>query len=377
MLQLCPCRGARGPLEAGRPQRGRTAARRTGRPGIEVLALDAALPFDYEGKMQKQLSRERQLKIGIVGFGKFGQFLAKRLVEHGHQVLATSRTPYVDEATELGVEFFTDAHDFCESHPDVVILATSIISLESVLFSLPFQRLKRSTLIVDVLSVKVFPKQLFMRTLPPELDLLCTHPMFGPDSGQGSWKGLNFMYECVRVGDSPERQHRVQRFLQFFKLEGCNMIEMTCEEHDKKAASTQFITHTVGRVLGAMDLESTNLDTKGYQSLVNLVSNTTHDSFDLYYGLFMYNQNATEELDRLERAFQDVKSQLFDQLHGVLREQLFHMKKDAAQGAVESGPDALPTDRESEVPMQQSENGHRPFNSEGTNSDASLEGTSA
>ena len=30
------------------------------------------------------------------------------------------------------------------------------------------------------------------------------------------------------------------------------MVEMSCEEHDQLAASTQFITHTVGRMLGAM-----------------------------------------------------------------------------------------------------------------------------
>lgn len=32
------------------------------------------------------------------------------------------------------------------------------------------------------------------------------------------------------------------------------MVEMTCEEHDQLAASTQFITHTVGRTLGAMQV---------------------------------------------------------------------------------------------------------------------------
>lgn len=68
------------------------------------------------------------------------------------------------------------------------------------------------------------------------------------------------------------------------------MVEMTCEEHDRKAASTQFITHTVGRMLGAMDLTATDIDTKGFKSLLTLVENTTNDSFDLYYGLFLYNQ---------------------------------------------------------------------------------------
>ncbi len=68
---------------------------------------------------------------------------------------------------------------------------------------------------------------------------------------------------------------------------------MTCEEHDRQAASTQFVTHTVGRMLGAMNLTSTEINTKGFEALLQLVANTTHDSFDLYYGLFLYNTNAT------------------------------------------------------------------------------------
>lgn len=68
---------------------------------------------------------------------------------------------------------------------------------------------------------------------------------------------------------------------------------MTCEEHDRQAASTQFVTHTVGRMLGAMGLSSTDIDTRGYEALLRLVDNTAHDSFDLYYGLFLYNTNAT------------------------------------------------------------------------------------
>jgi len=78
--------------------------------------------------------------------------------------------------------------------------------------------------------------------------------------------------------------------VQFFEGQGCKMVEMGCAEHDQLAASTQFITHTVGRVLGAMDLQASQIDTRGYQSLLDLVDNTTNDSFDLYYGLFMYNK---------------------------------------------------------------------------------------
>lgn len=164
---------------------------------------------------------------------------------------------------------------------------------------------------MDVLSVKVFPKQLLLKELPAEFDVLCTHPMFGPESGKGSWQNLAFVFDRVRVGAERRRQERLEAFLDFWRAEGCRMVEMTCEEHDRQAASTQFITHTVGRVLGSMNIQATQINTKGFESLLTLRDNTANDSFDLYYGLFMYNPNATEELERLERAFDAVKKALF------------------------------------------------------------------
>ena len=104
---------------------------------MRVRALDAAMPFDFEARAEEQRAKRSMsadassaMKVGIVGFGNFGQFLARRLVMNGHTVIATSRSDYSDAATEIGARFFLDVDDFCEEHPDVVILATSILSLE-------------------------------------------------------------------------------------------------------------------------------------------------------------------------------------------------------------------------------------------------------
>jgi hypothetical protein len=72
-----------------------------------------------------------------------------------------------------------------------------------------------------------------------------------------------------------------------------------------------------------LKLESTPINTKGYESLLDLVENTSGDSFDLYYGLFMYNRNVLEMLERLDLAFEDLRKQLFGRLHEVVRKQLF------------------------------------------------------
>uniref|UniRef100_A0A0A9E3J5 TYRAAT2-like C-terminal domain-containing protein n=1 Tax=Arundo donax TaxID=35708 RepID=A0A0A9E3J5_ARUDO len=76
-------------------------------------------------------------------------------------------------------------------------------------------------------------------------------------------------------------------------------------------------------MLAMLELKSTPINTKGYETLLRLVDNTCSDSFDLYNGLFMYNKNSTELLNRLEWAMDSVKKKLFDGLHDVLRKQLF------------------------------------------------------
>ncbi|GLT93481.1 hypothetical protein SLE2022_112720 [Rubroshorea leprosula] len=284
---------------------------------------EASQPDEYRGHISDSVNGNSKLKIAIVGFGNFGQFLAKTIVRQGHRVLAYSRTDYSDVAQKLGIPFFADADDLCEEHPEVILLCTSILSTEKVLRSLPLQRLKRSTLFVDVLSVKEFPQNLFVQNLPPDFDILCTHPMFGPESGKHGWRGLTFLFDKVRVGSDEIRLSRCNAFLDIFAREGCRMVDMSCAEHDWHAAGSQFITHTVGRVLEKLKLEATPINTKGYETLLNLVENTAGDSFDLYYGLFMYNKNAMEQLERLDLAFESVRKQLFGSLHGVLRKQLF------------------------------------------------------
>ncbi|XP_078443105.1 arogenate dehydrogenase 2, chloroplastic-like [Wolffia australiana] len=299
--------------------------RRRCRLPLPVLALDAAQAFDYEARASSLMDQSARLKIAVVGFGNFGQFLARTFVKQGHTVLAHSRTDHSAIARDIGCsDFFVDPHDLCESHPDVVLFCTSILSLRSVIASLPLHRLRRSTLVADVLSVKEFPRQALLRAMPPDFDILCTHPMFGPESGRAGWAGLPFVFERVRVADSPpDRRLRCDRFLDIFRQEGCRMVEMSCAEHDRCAAETQFVTHTVGRMLAKLELESRPINTKGYETLLQLVDNTCKDSFDLYNGLFMYNKNSTELLDRMEVAFDSLRKELFGRLHVILRDQLF------------------------------------------------------
>ena len=56
------------------------------------------------------------------------------------------------------------------------------------------------------------------QVLPAEFDVLCTHPMFGPESGKGSWEGLPVVYDKVRIS-SGQRARCADRMLGMFASE--------------------------------------------------------------------------------------------------------------------------------------------------------------
>jgi arogenate dehydrogenase (NADP+) len=319
-------------------------------------------------KEKLQALRSRPLTIGIIGFGRFGQFIAKTFASHG-TVIATSRSDYTDLARGMGVEYIplSDPESFFAKDLDVIVLATSIVSFEGTVQSLlPSLRSYiadstkgggRGPLIVDVLSVKDYPRKILLDLLPRECDILCTHPMFGPDSGKNGWHGLNFVYERTRIDgvvldqsseakktvpvphshaediDMDEEsfveegsgkvhsvhenseahiegKDRIERFLSIWEEEGCRMVPLSCRDHDIYAANSQFITHLMGRILGAQGLEPTPIDTKGFDSVLRVIDSTTADSFDLFYGLYKYNQNSMDTILKLRDSMEDVVEQL-------------------------------------------------------------------
>ena len=277
---------------------------------LRNLFAEETVAESLEATLNRLRQRKRDaLRIGIIGFGTFGQFLAKKFVERGHAVIATSRSDYSQVAKEMGVTFFpgNDARSVLGANVNCLIISTSILSFESVIAALPMDLLK-GMLVIDVLSVKRLAKTTMVEKLPPSADILCLHPMFGPESGKHSWAGLPLVSDCVRV--RPQNQGTAAAFLRIFEQEDCAMIQMTCEEHDKIAAGTQFVTHFTGRMLGRLRLEDTSINTKGYETLLKLVENTEKDSFDLFYALYKCNPSSEAQMEALQRAMNEVCDKL-------------------------------------------------------------------
>jgi len=102
----------------------------------------------------------------------------------------------------------------------------------------------------------------------------------------------------------------MERFLSIWEEEGCRMVPMSCKDHDEFAANSQFITHLMGRILGAQGLKRTPIDTKGFESVLQLVETTTADSFELFYGLYKYNRNSMDTVMNLRQSLEDVIKEL-------------------------------------------------------------------
>ncbi|CAK9064829.1 Bifunctional aspartate aminotransferase and glutamate/aspartate-prephenate aminotransferase (PhPPA-AT) [Durusdinium trenchii] len=261
---------------------------------------------------EDEAPRER-MKIGILGFGNFGQFLAKTFVK-SHDVYGCSRRDYTQEAKDIGLAGYgKDAAAMFAAAGgklDCLVISVSILSFEKVLRALP-QDLLRDVLVVDVCSVKRHPKSVMQVVLPEEADILCTHPMFGPESGKHTWRSLPCVYEKVRIAaKSLERDLRCERFLDIFRNAGCSMVDMSCEAHDEAAAGSQFVTHFTGRMLGNLELQKTPIATKGFETLLDLVENTCKDSFDLFSALYKFNPNSSRQLVGLQQAMQTLIGQL-------------------------------------------------------------------
>lgn len=273
---------------------------------LNKVPVSDAYPYVKTAESDTKKKADTPLKIGIIGFGKFGQFLAKTFVK-SHIVHGAARTDCSVAAKEIGCDFtpIFDMRSFVQADNDVILISTSIISFEEVLRGLP-KELVRGKLIVDVLSVKGHAKVTMLNELPDDCDILCTHPMFGPESGKYGWAGLPFLYDKIRIEDV----NRCEKFLKIFEKERCKMIEMSCEQHDEYAASSQFITHLTGRILWQQNLAPTPIDTKGFQTVLSLVDNTCSDSFDLFFGLYYYNDYAQSLLRDLREAMARVERQL-------------------------------------------------------------------
>jgi len=239
-----------------------------------------------------------QSDIGIYGLGRFGYFFAELLARYC-TVKACSRNPRAEVPAR--VEKVAEAQ-LCEL--PVIILCVAISGVQEVLQRLA-PRLKPGTLVMDTCSVKVLPAAWMDSLLPPEVKILATHPMFGPDSARKGIEGLPMILHPVRLSSS-----ELAPWQGFFEGIGLSVQIMDPEEHDREAAFTQGLTHYLGRVLAQLELHPSRIASLGYRKLLEIIEQTCNDSWQLFFDLQQYNPYTRDMRNRLAVSLSEVKNRL-------------------------------------------------------------------
>lgn len=143
-----------------------------------------------------------------------------------------------------------------------------------------------------------------LKYLNDEVQIVGTHPLFGPQSGKNGIKGLNFVI-C------PVRYNKTDKLIDLFgnKLE-LNVMIRTPEEHDRQMAYVQGITHFVGRALNHMDIPDVEQKTPAYQFLLDIKRNLGGDSWDLFLTIENENPFARPVREHLMEELQKLDDQL-------------------------------------------------------------------
>ena len=225
-------------------------------------------------KVEKLYTKRRiqHTTLGIVGFGAFGQLAAHHLGKH-FKISAFDPSPNLAKvARQLGV---TLSSLRSVTQADVILIAAPVSSFEQVVSEIA-RTCKPGALIVDVGSVKVIPSEIMRRQLPNNVDIVATHPLFGPQSAEKGVKGLKIAI-CPIQG----KQHaRMAAFLR--KSLGLTVIMTTPESHDKEAAVVQGLTHLIAKVLLNMGPLPTRMTTKSFDLLVEAISMVQYDAPEVF-----------------------------------------------------------------------------------------------
>jgi prephenate dehydrogenase len=238
-------------------------------------------------------------QLGIIGFGSFGSFMAAHLRPF-FEIVVFDLRDLRSAAEEAGVEWGSFETVVAV---DALILAVPVQDMEDVLErvagcpALP-------TIAIDVASVKVRPLELMKKWLPESVEILGTHPMFGPQSGRDGIRGL-------KVVVCPHRTTRLDRVRSLLEKDlGLRVLEMRPEDHDAEMAYVQGLTHWIAKALREIKLPNLKLSTPAYRHLLAIEEILREDSDALFRTIQAENPFAAEARRELVARLREIEAEI-------------------------------------------------------------------
>jgi prephenate dehydrogenase len=225
--------------------------------------------------------------IGILGFGAFGRLVARHL----HPFFSL-----IAYDPMLTAEDHRRNHVQCGNIVDVgrcdlVILAVPVADLPTAIRELR-PHLRPGGIVIDVGSVKIRPIEIMKAELPSFVDIVGTHPLFGPQSARDGIAGR-------KIALCPVRGHSALRIGAFLRhVLRLNVHIVSAEEHDREAAIVQGVTHLVAKVLVRMEPLPRRLTTASFDHLLQATEMVRHDAASVFLAIERENPYAAEVRER-------------------------------------------------------------------------------
>jgi prephenate dehydrogenase len=229
-------------------------------------------------------------KLGIIGFGAFGQLAASHLAD-GFDVRVHDVSP-VDLTMFSGNVTILPLADVAAS--EIVLLCVPVQVMKAVIIAIAPHVCPGAT-VIDVASVKVLPSQWLAAHIPQTTHIVATHPLFGPQSTALHGIAGRQLVICPIRGDRHLRVAALGAKL------GMRVRFSTAEDHDREMAYVQALTHLIGRTLAQMDIPDEALKTQSYQHLLDLTGLIGTDSFELFSAIQLMNPHAPPVVERFVR----------------------------------------------------------------------------
>jgi len=239
--------------------------------------------------------------IGLIGYGRFGRLTVKNLAPDFEVVVHTRSQDKRKDIAAAGGRLVT-LEEACTQK--LIILCVPISAMQATLKQIA-PLLRPDALVVDVCSVKVYPAQWMRELLPPTVEILATHPMFGPDSAAKSVAGHKIVLCPERI--TPDRYRKVKAWL---GKKGVLIIETTTAEHDRKIAVSLALTHFIGRSLAEFGATPLDIDTEGYKRLLHILGVVNNDTWQLFEDMHHFNPYAREKRQDFLKAMAKIDARL-------------------------------------------------------------------
>jgi len=226
--------------------------------------------------------------IGILGFGAFGRLMARHLQPHFALRACDAANPPPHDPSGKGLV----SADIVEvAACDLVILAVPVAAIPEAIASLG-PRLKAGAIVLDVGSVKIGPARTMQEGLPEHVEIIGTHPLFGPQSARHGVAGLKIALCPIRGRSTP----RIAAFLR--RALGLKVIVTTPDAHDREVAMVQGLTHLIAKILVRMEPLPQHMTTASFDLLMQAIEMVRHDAPNVFMAIERANPHAKAVRDR-------------------------------------------------------------------------------